>query len=351
MAYQKDASPPSGRLRITRERRSPKWRRAPVLEQLEHRLVLSVGGGWISSTQLGQSGDGFLGQYYDNANLTGNPTFTRWDDRVDFYWPDGNANPGGSSDPAFDSVGPDEWSAEWTGTLTANFSESYTFQVNSAGSGMRLWVAPVGQQLGSPVIDDWTNHGQQTETATIALQAGQDYNVELELSETNATVQQIQLQWSSPSTPLEDIEPATDVGINVDAGDALFANMVNGGTRSTWWVPGNISISVPLDSNYWPEADAEIFLGEGDPSTEIGGSYLVQFSGMATVTETPQTVDWWVNGVNLQSSALQAGQGYNPTTNTTTATMVVPASARRWFFPLLLQHRSYSGLTSGHHWN
>ena len=272
----------------------------------------------------------FSASTYDNANLTGTPSFTRWDDRVDFFWTDGNANPGGSTDPAFDSVGPDNWSAEWTGTLTANFSESYTFQVNSAGSGMRLWVAPVGQQPGSPVINDWTNHGQQTETATITLQAGQDYNVELELSETNATVQQIQLQWSSPSTPLEDIEPATDVGINVDDGDALFANMVNGGTRNTWWTPGNSSILIPLDSNYWPEGDAEILLGEGDPSTELGGSYLVQFNGMATVTDASETVDWWVNGVDLQTPTLQAGEGYNPATNTTTATMVVTPGAIRW---------------------
>ena len=103
---------------------------------------------------------------------------------------------------------------------------------------MRLWVAPVGQQLGSPIINDWTSHGQTTDTATMTLQAGQDYNVELDLSETTATVQQVQLQWSSPSTPLEDIEPATEVGLNVDGGDALFANMVNGGDPKQLVGPG-----------------------------------------------------------------------------------------------------------------
>ena len=145
-------------------------------------------------------------------------------------------------------------------------------------------------------------------------------------------MQQVQLQWSSPSTPLEDIEPVTQVGLNVDGGDALFANMVNGGTRNYWWVPGNTNATVPTDSNFWPKADAEIFLGEGDTTTEAGGSYLVQFTGMATVTDWAQNVDWWVNGTDLHSSTLQAGQGYNPSTNTTTATMVVSPGANAGFF-------------------
>src|SRR5271157_440592 len=122
------------------------------------------------------------------------------------------------------------------------------------------------------------------------------------------------------------------VGINVDGGDALFANMVNGGTRACWWPAGNTSVTVPTDSNFWPESDAEIFLGEGDTTTEAGGSYLVQFNGEATVTNWPQNVDWLINGTDLHSSTLQVGQGYNSSTNTTTATMVVPPSTDAGFY-------------------
>ena len=322
-----------GRVRDKRGCPRPAARRArPFLEGLENRIALSVGGGWINSTEFGQSGDGLLGQFYNNSTLSGTPSFTQWDNRVDSLWTAGNADPGGSSDPSFASVGPDNWSAEWTGVLTANFSETYTFVINSAGNGVRLWVAPLGQQ-GNPIINDWTNHGQLTDTATMTLQAGQQYAVELDLSETTATVQQIQLQWSSPSTPLEDIEPVTQVGLNVEGGDALFANMVNSGTRNTWWSPVNSNVTVPTDSNLWPEGDATIFLGEGDTTTEAGGSYLVQFNGMATVNDTiGQSIDWWVNGTDLHSSTLQAGQGYNPITNTTTATMVVSPSNDAGFY-------------------
>ena len=151
-----------GRVRDKQGCPRPAARRArPFLERLENLIALSVGGGWINSTEFGQSGDGLLGQYFNNSTLSGTPSFTQWDNRVDSLWTAGNADPGGSTDPSFASVGPDNWSAEWTGVLTANFSETYTFQINSAGNGVRLWVAPLGQQ-GNPIINDWTNHGQVT---------------------------------------------------------------------------------------------------------------------------------------------------------------------------------------------
>jgi hypothetical protein len=147
--------------------------------------------------------------------------------------------------------------------------------------------------------------------------------------------------WRRARPALEELEcrvtlsvsgTISPVGINVDGGDALFANMVNGGTRAYWWAAGNTRVTVPTDSNLWPESDAEIFLGEGDTTTEAGGSYLVQFNGEATVTNWPQNVDWLVNGTDLHSSTLQVGQGYNSRTNTTTATMVVTPSANAGFY-------------------
>ena len=295
----------------------------PTLESLEDRLTPS-GGGWISSTQSGQSGVGIFGQYYDNTSMSGTPSFTRWDNLVDFSASGGNADPGGATGPGFGAVGPGGWSARWTGLLTANLDESYTFSINTSGDGVRLWVTPVGQQPGGPLIDDWTGHGQVNDTATLSLQAGQVYAVEMDATQASSISQPLSLQWSSPSTPLEDIEPVTQVGLNVDGYDALFANLVNGGTRSSWTAV-NGSPTVPTDSDFWPENDAQILLAEGDRATDLGGSYLVQFNGTATVNYNigSADADWWVNGVDLHSRILQAGQGYDPATNTTTATMVV----------------------------
>jgi hypothetical protein len=312
-----DRSGPWGRSRKPGCRPPVGRRTHPALEVLEARLTPSSGG-WISSIQSGQTGDGLLGQYYNNPTLSGTPSFDRWDNLIDFSATGGNSYPGGAPGPGFSAVGPGGWSARWTGVLTTSVDEPYTFSINSSGDGVRLWVTPVGQQQGSPLIDDWTGHGQVNDTATVTLKAGQDYTVEMDATQASSISQQLGLQWSSPSTPLEDIAPVTQVGLNVDGLDSLFANLVNGGTRSSW--------DVPTDSNDWPENDAQILLAEGDTSQQNGGAYLVQFNGLATVSYNNgwAGADWLVNGVDLHSPILQAGQGYDSATNTTTATMVIP---------------------------
>ena len=225
------------------------------------------------------------------------------------------------------SVGPTNWSAQWNGVLVATSSEVYNFVLTSAANGVRMWVARVGQPQGNPVINNWTNHPGHTDTATLSLQADQEYAVEVQLSEATAPVQQVQLQWSSFDTSLQDIDIATAVGLNVEGGDGLFANMVNGSLSSSWDQTGSWSVTTE-DSNFWPTTDAKILLGGTDAATNLGGSYSVQFSGMATVNVSGRSVDWVVNGVDLHSSQLTAGQGYNPATNTTTATMVASPSTR-----------------------
>lgn len=308
-AFRKDRSRRS-------DRGSGGGRSAPLLEGLEDRLVFSVGGGWVTSAQGGAVGVGIFGRYYDASGFSGVPSLTRWDDRVAFFSPDGLGGPGGSSDSGLDDG---DWSSVWTGTLTANFSEAYSFVVNSAGDGVRLWVTPKGQQRGEPLIDDWASRGQVGHQASMNLVAGAQYDVELDYSYSSG-VQQIGLQWFSRNTPIESIEPTTQVGMNIAGeADALYANMVNAGTNNTWRSPTNSSAYVPMDSEFWPLADGLITVGLNDTSLKAGGTYTVQFAGMATLTASP-SIRWTSTGGNI----LQAGQGYDPATNTTTATMVVP---------------------------
>lgn len=292
-------------------------RNAPLMESLEDRLVFSVGGGWVTSVQSGTVGVGVFGRYYDAPGFSGAPSLTRWDNRVAFFSPDGIGGPGDSSESGLDDG---NWSSVWTGTLTANFSEAYSFVVNSAGDGVRLWITPKGQQRGAPLIDDWTSQGQVGHEVSMNLVAGAQYDVELDYSYA-AGVQQVGLQWFSRNTPLEYIEPTTQIGMNiVSEEDALYANMVNAGTNNIWRSPTNSSVYIPMDSEFWPLADGQITVGLEDASLNAGGTYKVQFAGMATVTASP-SIRWTATGGNI----LQAGHGYNVATNTTTATMVVPA--------------------------
>lgn len=124
---------------------------------------------------------GFSAEYYDNIDLS-SLVLSRADAAIDFDW--GTGSPGAA-------VGPDTFSARWTGTVVPQFTETYTFYTVS-DDGMRLWVN------GNPLIDNWTNHAPTENTATIALTAGQSYSIKLEYFE-NGGGAVAKLHWSSPS--------------------------------------------------------------------------------------------------------------------------------------------------------
>jgi hypothetical protein len=106
-----------------------------------------TGGGGTSGGAPGQppiSGDGLIGDYFDDINLQ-NHDFTRTDYNIDMNF--GSASPG-------NTVPATNWSARWTGEIEPEFGvthpEHYRFflPINDTG-GARLWV---NNQL---VIDEW----------------------------------------------------------------------------------------------------------------------------------------------------------------------------------------------------
>jgi regulation of enolase protein 1 (concanavalin A-like superfamily) len=136
-------------------------------------IVVSNGGG----------GTGLTGQYYDNIDLT-NPKITRTDGTVNFDWGSGSPDP---------SIGVDSFSARWTGQVQAGASETYTFYTTT-DDGVRLWINNV------PIIDHWVDQGPTEWSGTIALQAGQRYDLRMEYYE-NGGGATARLSWSSPNTP------------------------------------------------------------------------------------------------------------------------------------------------------
>lgn len=136
---------------------------------------------WLDITS--RKGTGLLGQYFNGTNFTGTPV-TRVDPTVDFNW--------GTGAPAA-GIGTDTFSVRWTGKVSADHTETYTFYTTS-DDGVRLTVN------GTPIIDNWTNHGAVENSGTIALQAGHSYDIVLEYYE-NTGSSVITLSWSSPSTP------------------------------------------------------------------------------------------------------------------------------------------------------
>jgi hypothetical protein len=123
---------------------------------------------------------GLTGQYFDNRDFTG-ATVTRTDATVNYDWT--NYAPRG--------IGPDTWSARWTGQVKPAYSETYTFYATS-DDGVRLWVD------GRLIIDNWTDHAPTENRGTITLTAGQRYDVRMEYYE-NGGGAVAKLWWSSAS--------------------------------------------------------------------------------------------------------------------------------------------------------
>jgi hypothetical protein len=128
--------------------------------------------------------------YFDNMDFSGR-SITRVDPQVNFEW--GN----GSPDAA---IAADTFSTRWTGQVQAQKSETYTFFVR-ADDGVRLWVN--GQLL----ADGWKDQGPTEYSGSIALVAGQRYDIRMEYYE-NSLGAVAQLGWSSPTTPKQIIPQA-----------------------------------------------------------------------------------------------------------------------------------------------
>jgi glucose/arabinose dehydrogenase len=135
-------------------------------------------------------GLGLLGTYWDNINFTG-ASLTRIDPTVNFTWGSGSPAPG---------IGPDTFSVRWTGQVRPKVSGTHTFYTMS-DDGVRLFVN------GTQVINNFTDHAATENSGSIALTAGQLYDIRMEFYE-NGGQAVAQLRWSAPGVAKEVIPQA-----------------------------------------------------------------------------------------------------------------------------------------------
>lgn len=137
-----------------------------------------------SPPALPGSGNGLYGSYYNNKTMTGAPVLSRVDPTINFDWGAGSPDR---------SINVDQFSAQWTGQVQAQYSQDYTFSVNG-DDGVRLSVN------GVVVVDKYVDQPATETSGTISLLAGQKYAIKLEYFESygNAVAQ---LSWASPSQP------------------------------------------------------------------------------------------------------------------------------------------------------
>jgi PKD repeat protein/pimeloyl-ACP methyl ester carboxylesterase len=253
---------------------------------------ITVAGQTFTVTQWGV-GTGLRGEYYDNSDLT-NLKVSRVDTNVNFDW--------GYGVPEA-SVSNDTFSVRWTGQVVPRYSQTYTFYTVT-DDGVRLWV---GNNL---VINDWTGHAAKTNTATVALVAGQKYDIKMEYYDgANAAV--TKLLWSSTSQAKE-IIPQSQL---YPASTGLLADYFTGTdivTQRLCRVDANLNFD-------W---------GYGMPDSSVGSDYFsVRWAGYIvpkyTQTYTLYTVSddgvrLWVDG----NCVITNWTGHAPTTNAATVNLV-----------------------------
>ncbi|HEY6915100.1 MAG TPA: PA14 domain-containing protein, partial [Paludibacter sp.] len=130
---------------------------------------------------VSEDGDGLLCRMYNGMNFENMAGITKHP-KVDFNWGNGNADP---------MLKADKTSMRWTGQIKPNYSEKYTFYIDS-DNGRRLWI---NNQL---VIDKWISDWGTEYSGTIDLEAGKKYDIKVEYFEEIGGAS-IRLRWSCPS--------------------------------------------------------------------------------------------------------------------------------------------------------
>ena len=204
------------------------------------------------------TGTGLKGEYFDAMDLT-SLFVTRTDPTVNFDW--------GAGAPAT-GMGVDTFSVRWTGQVQACYSQTYTFYTSS-DDGVRLWVN--GQQ----VINNWTDHPPTENSGTIALTAGQKYDVRMEFYENGAGAL-ASLSWSSTSQPKQ-VVPQT----------LLYPPVTN--------PPPSVSFTAPSSGASVPAGSVAVSVSASD--TDGGSVTGVQLyvDGGSVGTDTTAPYSWTVN--------------------------------------------------------
>ncbi len=138
------------------------------------------------------TGAGLRAWVFDNSDFNSLKR-ARIDATVNFDW--GANSPSSTTDP-------DTFSVRWQGQVEPRYTQTYTFYART-DDGVRLWIN------GALLIDRWQNQSPTETSGTIALTAGQKYDLRMDYYE-NTGGAVAQLRWSSPSQAKE-IIPQTQL--------------------------------------------------------------------------------------------------------------------------------------------
>jgi len=152
-------------------------------------------------------GTGLDAMYCDNIDFTGT-SVSRTDPQVYFTWANGASPVSG--------IAPNTWSARWTGYIVAPVSGAITLATNS-DDGIEVWVDR------KPIIRNWTDHGPTRNTGTVAMTAGQKYEIIVNYyNKTSGGV--AQLLWSYASQPEVSVPSSYLIAVKISGTELPIGN-------------------------------------------------------------------------------------------------------------------------------
>ena len=227
------------------------------------------------------TGTGLSGNYFNGMDFE-TPVFSKRDDVIDFNWNLGSPDA---------SVNVDAFSARWTGQIQAKYSDTYTFYVNS-DNGRRLWIN------GQLIIDKWLPDYGIEYQGTIALKAGQKYDIKLEYFEKDGGAN-CKLEWSSPTQTRE-----------VVAKSQLYANQLP-----------TIAITAPTNNAVFT-APANITI-TANASDVDGTISKVEFYNGTTLLNSDNAVPYTYSWTNVAMGAYTiTAKGYDNANALATSTAI-----------------------------
>jgi beta-glucosidase len=129
----------------------------------------------------GRNTPGLKAEYFDNKDLHGAPAVTRVDAQINFDW---------FTDPPAPALPTDNFSARWTGMITAPVSGTYQLGAR-ADDAVRVYL---DDEL---IVDNWRDGSARTATRTVELEAGRARRIRVEFYDRYASAT-AKLVWASP---------------------------------------------------------------------------------------------------------------------------------------------------------
>ncbi len=129
---------------------------------------------------------GWKGEYFNNRNLSGDPSFIRDDPKVDFDWGWGDAYPGVG-------LGADDFSVRWTRRM--RFDAGYWRFKATVSDGIRIYVD------GQKVVDAWREQEATSVSGDVYLLAG-EHEVKIEYFEGRGRAV-VRVEWEHLAAPAQ----------------------------------------------------------------------------------------------------------------------------------------------------